>query len=83
MRRAEQRHSPRRIAKRPELSGLFPQFGPQFGTISMKDDGGRKAVFAHVNPMTGGKTPRSAPVTFQKLHDVCRKAVFAHVNPMR
>ena len=68
MRRAEQRHSPRRIAKHPELSGLLPQFGPQFGTISMKDDGGKKAVFA--------------TVTVQKLHDVCRKAVFAHVNPM-
>ena len=45
MRRAEQRHSPRRIAKHPELSGLLPQFG----TTSMKDDGGRRAGFAHVN----------------------------------
>ena len=56
MRHTEQRHSPRRIAKPPELSGLFPQFGPQlgpqFGTISMKDDGGKKAG--------------SAPVTAQK-----------------
>ena len=43
MRRAEQRHSPRRIAKHPELSGLLTQFGPQFGTISMKDDRGKKA----------------------------------------
>ena len=64
MRRAEQRHSQRRIAKHPELSGLLPQFG----SISMKDDRGKKALFAHV--------------TFQKLHDLCRKAVFAHVNPM-
>ena len=59
MRRAEQRHSTRRIAKHPELSGLLPQLlpqlGPQFGTISMKDDGGRKAVFAHVNPTTRAK----------------------------
>ena len=29
MRRTEQRHSPRRIAKPPELSGLLPQLGPQ------------------------------------------------------
>ena len=64
MRHAEQRHSPRRIAKPPEMSGLLPQFG----SISMKDDGGKKALFAHA--------------TFQKLHDVYRKAVFAHVNPM-
>ena len=55
MRHTEQRHSPRRIAKPPELSGLFPQFGPQCGTISMKDDRGKKALFAHVNPMTGAK----------------------------
>ena len=68
MQRDEQRHSPQRIAKHPELSGLLTQFGPQFGTISMKDDGGKKALFAHA--------------TFQKRHDVCRKAVFAHVNPM-
>ena len=52
MRRAEQRHSQRRIAKPPELSELLPQFGTQFGTISMKDDRGKKAEFAHVNPMT-------------------------------
>ena len=64
MRRAEQRHSPRRIAKNPELSGLLPQFR----SISMKDDRGKRVDFA--------------PVTFQKPHDVCRKAVFAHVNPM-
>ena len=56
MQRAEQRHSPRQIAKPPELSGLLPQFGPQFGTISMKDDGGKKAGTAHVNPTTGAKT---------------------------
>ena len=68
MRRAEQRHSTLRIAKPPELSGLLPQLGTQFGTTSMKDDGGKRVDFAHV--------------TFQKLHDVCRKAVFAHVNPM-
>ena len=52
MQRAEQRHSPRRIAKPPELSELLPQFG----TISMKDDRGKKAEFAHVNPTTGAKT---------------------------
>ncbi len=59
MRHAEQRHSPRRIAKPPELSGLLPQFlpqlGPLFGSISMKDDGGKKAGSAHVNPMTYAK----------------------------
>ena len=44
MRRAEQRHSPRRIAKHPELSGLLPQFG----TTSMKDDGGKNQQFAPV-----------------------------------
>ena len=44
MRRAEQRHSPLRIAKHPELSGLLPQFG----TTSMKDDGGRNPRFAPV-----------------------------------
>ena len=33
----------------------MPQFGPQFGTISMKDDVGKKTVFAHVNPMTKAK----------------------------
>ena len=43
MRRDEQRHSPQRIAKPPELNRLLTQFGPQFGTISMKDDGGKKA----------------------------------------
>jgi len=56
MRRAEQRHSTRQIAKPPELSRLLPQlrpqFGLQFGTISMKDDGGKKAGYAHVNAMT-------------------------------
>jgi len=56
MRRAEQRHSPRRIAKPPELIGLLPQLGPQFGTISMKDDRGKKAGSAHMNPMTGART---------------------------
>ena len=55
MRRAEQRHSTRRIAKPPELSGLLPQLGTQFGTTSMKDDGGKKAGTAHVNPTTGAK----------------------------
>ena len=67
MRRAEQRHSTLRIAKPPEQSELLPQLEPLFRTISMKDDRGKKALFAHA--------------TFQKLHDVCRKAVFAHVNP--
>ena len=52
MRHAEQRHSPRRIAKPPEQSGLLPQFAPQFWTISMKDDVGKKAGSAHVNPTT-------------------------------
>ena len=33
---AGQRHSPRRIAKNPELNGLLPQFAPQFWTISMR-----------------------------------------------
>ena len=60
MRRAEQRHSPQQIAKDPELSGLFPQFGtqfrPHFGSISMKDDRGKKTGTAHVNPTTGAKT---------------------------
>ena len=56
MRHAEQRHSPRRIAKPPELSGLVPQFGTQFGTISMKDDRGKKAEFAHANQTTWAKT---------------------------
>ena len=55
MRRTEQRHSPRRIAKNPEQSGLLPQLGTQFGTISMKDDGGKKAGSAHMNPMTWAK----------------------------
>ena len=55
MRRTEQRHSPLLITKPPEMSGLLPQFGPQFGTISMKDHGGRKTVFAHVNPTTYAK----------------------------
>ena len=56
MRRAEQRYSPRQIAKPPELSELLPQFGPQFGTISMKDDVCKKAGSAPVNPTTGAKT---------------------------
>ena len=56
MQRVEQQHSTRRIAKNPELSGLLPQFGPQFWTISMKDDGGKKAEFAHANPTTWAKT---------------------------
>ena len=51
MRRAEQRHSPQRIAKPRELSGLVPQFG----TISMKDDGGKRRVFAHKISVTGGQ----------------------------
>ena len=34
----------------------MPQFGPQFWTISMKDDGGKKAEFAHANPTTWAKT---------------------------
>gem|GEM_PF-4677666 len=55
MRRTEQRHSPRRIAKNPELSGLLPQFGTHFGSISMKDDRGKKAGSAHVNPTMGAK----------------------------
>ena len=42
MRRTEQRHSTRRIAKPPELSGLLPQFGPQFGTISMRTTGAKR-----------------------------------------
>ncbi len=62
MRRAEQRDSPRRIAKHPELSGLLPQFG----TTSMKDDGGRN--------------PRFAPVEFYVKGDGGRRAGFAHVN---
>ena len=56
MRRAEQRHSPRRIAKHPELSGLLPQFG----TTSMKDDGGRRAGFAHVKFNVKGDGGRKA-----------------------
>ncbi len=52
MRRAEQRHSPQRIAKPRELSWLLPQFG----TISMKDDGGgKRRVFAHKISVTGGQ----------------------------
>ena len=61
MRRAEQRHSPRRIAKPREQSELLPQFGPQFGTISMKDDGGKKAESARANPTTGAKTHDQQP----------------------
>ena len=60
----EQRHSPRRIAKHPEQSGLLPQFG----TTSMKGDGGRRAGFAHVE--------------FNEKNDGGRKAGSAHVNPM-
>ena len=60
MRRAEERHSTRRIAKHPEQSGLLPQLGPQFGlqfgTISMKNDRGKKAGSAHANPTTWAKT---------------------------
>ena len=56
MRRTEQRHSTLRIAKPPELSGLLLQLGPQFGSISMKDDEGKKAEFAHANPTTWAKT---------------------------
>ena len=33
----------------------MPQFGPQFGTISMKDDVGKKSEFAHANPTTRAK----------------------------
>ena len=61
MRRAEQRHSPRRIAKHPELSGLLPQFG----TTSMKDDGDRNPRSAHVKfnvKGDGGKRAGFAPV---------------------
>ena len=61
MRHTEQRHSPRRIAKPTELSGLLPQLEPQFGTISMKDDGGKKAVFAHKISTTGAKRPDLHP----------------------
>ena len=32
------------------------QLGPQFGSISMKDDEGKKAEFAHANPTTWAKT---------------------------
>ena len=52
MRRAEQRHSPQRIAKPRELSWLLPQFG----TISMKGDGGAKGEFLHTRFQSrGGK----------------------------
>ncbi len=44
-----------------ELSGLLPQLEPQFGTISMKDDGGKKAVFAHKISTTGAKRPDLHP----------------------
>jgi len=44
--------------------------------------GGQKAGFSTQDFNHGGKNPRSAPVTVQKLHDVCRKAVYAHVNQM-
>ena len=30
---------------------------PQFGTISMKDDGGKRRVFAHKISVTGAKRP--------------------------
>ena len=57
MRRAEQRHSPRRIAKPRELSWLLPQFG----TISMNEDGGKRRVFAHKISVTGARRPDLPP----------------------
>ena len=70
MRRAEQRHSPRQIAKDPELSELLPQLGPQFGTISMKDDRGKKAEFAHANPTTWAKESILPPWRQKYVEDV-------------
>ena len=61
MRRDGQRHSPRRIAKHPEQSGLLPLFG----TISMRDDVGKSPQSAPVKfnvKDDGGKNPRSAHV---------------------
>ena len=66
---AVQRHSPRRIAKHPEQSGLLPQFvttymkadggkNPRSAPVKFneKNDGGRKAGSAHVNQTTGAET---------------------------
>ena len=44
----------------------------QFGTTSMKTDGGEKAGFAHVEfneKNYGGRNPRSAHVTGNLHHD--------------
>ena len=80
MQRAEQRHSTRRIAKPPELIGLLPQLGPQVRDNINEGRRGQKGRICTRESNDVGKNPQSAPVTFQKLHDVCRNAVFAHVN---
>ena len=74
MRRDGQRHGPRRIAKHPEPSvpllqfvttsmkddgGKNPRTAPM--KFNVKDHGGRKARFAHVNQTTGAKTHELHP----------------------
>ena len=45
----------------------------------MKVDGGRMAGFAYVDPSTGAKTTRFAPVKNNMKNDGSKKAESAHV----
>ena len=87
MRRAEQRHSPRRIAKHPELSGLLPQFETtsmkgrrgQIGLICIRDNinagrRGQKGRICTRESNDGGRNPRFAPVKFNVKDDGGKKA---------